>query len=325
MGFEIDTIPLVAVRIHKDTQSRVTMDKATIDEYAEAIRQGAKFPPVVTFFDGEFFWLADGFHRYFAHKAAGEIDIASEQRDGTHRDAILHSCGANAAHGLRRTNGDKRRAVQTLLDDPEWVAWSDREIARKCSVGADMVGGLRKSYLPETTDTPAPTVRTVERNGKTYKQNTAQIGKSKPTDDAPGGAETAPAPVAVLNPSPVAAPEAAPAELEPAPDVPDQVAPDEVQALREQLAEEIERNTELAASMKETLADNEMMGRAFDADDRIAASMAEAKRQSALADVAEIQFRGQQGKLVAMTKAVTLWKGRAERAEKKLKKLEAAK
>jgi hypothetical protein len=49
-----------------------------------------------------------------------------------------HTCtgagGAQGAHGLRRTNEDKRRSVMTLLNDPEWAVWSDRAIARQCAV-----------------------------------------------------------------------------------------------------------------------------------------------------------------------------------------------
>ena len=37
--------------------------------------------------------------------------------DGGLRDAILFSVGANAAHGLRRTNADKRRTVLLLWED----------------------------------------------------------------------------------------------------------------------------------------------------------------------------------------------------------------
>ena len=40
---------------------------------------------------------------------------------------------------------DKRRAVMTLLNDPEWSAWSDREIARQCRVSDKTVGHLRNS------------------------------------------------------------------------------------------------------------------------------------------------------------------------------------
>ena len=36
------------------------------------------------------------------------------------------------AHGLRRSNADKRRAVLTLLNNEEWAKWSAREIAKAC-------------------------------------------------------------------------------------------------------------------------------------------------------------------------------------------------
>ena len=42
-----------------------------------------------------------------------------------------------------RTNADKRRAVSMLLEDEEWAAWSDREIARRCSVVHQLVGKIR--------------------------------------------------------------------------------------------------------------------------------------------------------------------------------------
>jgi hypothetical protein len=183
MSHEIDTIPLDAVRINGGTQSRVELNQATIAEYAEAIRAAVDLPPVVTFFDGATFWLADGFHRYNAHRDAGAMEINSEIRTGTQRDAILYSVGANASHGLRRTNEDKRRAVMTLLNDSEWAAWSGNQIARACAVSESFVRHLRINE-----DAPAPTTRTVERNGKTYEQNTANIGKSS---QAVAGAQSA--------------------------------------------------------------------------------------------------------------------------------------
>jgi hypothetical protein len=42
---------------------------------------------------------------------------------------VPNSVSANAPHGLRRTNADKRRAVVRLLEDTEWSQWADREIA----------------------------------------------------------------------------------------------------------------------------------------------------------------------------------------------------
>ncbi len=69
-------------------------------------------------------FVADGFHRHLAHQRAGRKTISTITHAGGEREAILHSCKANAAHGLRRTNADNRRAVLKLLNDPEWQQWS---------------------------------------------------------------------------------------------------------------------------------------------------------------------------------------------------------
>lgn len=177
---EIDNVPLDSVRINGGTQSRVELSQSTITEYAEVIRQAVELPPVVTFFDGVHFWLADGFHRYHAHREAGAMEIAATIRTGTQRDAVLYSVGANASHGLRRSNEDKRKAVETLLADPEWATWSNNAIAKACAVSDKTVATYRAEYLRNSEDSQdAPTVRMVERNGATYEQNTAKIGPSK--------------------------------------------------------------------------------------------------------------------------------------------------
>ncbi len=178
-------IELSKIRIDGGTQPRAELNQATVDEYAEAIRSGAVLPPVTLFFDGSDFWLADGFHRYFGAKAAGRTTIHEDITPGTLRDAILYSLSANSKHGLRRSNADKRRAVQTLLDDPEWSQWSSNEIAKRCAVGDHLVAELRKSSLRENevTTTQQRTVKT--KHGTTTTMNTANIGKkSKPAEAA---------------------------------------------------------------------------------------------------------------------------------------------
>lgn len=89
---------------------------------------------------------------------------------------------------------------------------------------------------------------------------------------------------------------------------------DEVAALREQLAE-------VSEALRHTLSDNEMMGRVFDADDRVAASMKEAERQKAIADNAERTLAAKNGEYIERARAVTHWKNRAEKAEKELAKI----
>jgi len=105
---------------------------------------GVRFPPVVLFTDGQEYWLADGWHRVLAARRAGLTEIAADVHTGTARDALLYSVSANSAHGLPRTNADKRRAVALLLADSEWSQWSDREIARHCHVDNKVVGSMRR-------------------------------------------------------------------------------------------------------------------------------------------------------------------------------------
>jgi regulator of replication initiation timing len=101
-------------------------------------------PPVTVFFDGKDYWLADGFHRYHAHKAAGFKEIECEQKTGTKRAAFIFSLGANATHGMPRTNEEKRDTVIIALNDPEICEMTDREIARICNVSHMTIGRIRK-------------------------------------------------------------------------------------------------------------------------------------------------------------------------------------
>ena len=178
-------LSLDLIRRDGGTQPRDRISNDVAKAYAEAIAEGATFPPITAFYDGSEYWLADGFHRVVAHELLGLAEIDAEVRQGVRRDAILYSVGANAAHGYRRSNADKRRAVLTLLGDPEWAAWSDREIARRCAVDHKTVSALRPSGEVPQID------RTVERNGTTYTMNTAAIGKSADDQPAEKDMETA--------------------------------------------------------------------------------------------------------------------------------------
>lgn len=181
------------IRTDGGTQMRVgPRNQDAVREYADVLKEGGHLPPVTVFFDGRDYWLADGFHRHSAHLFLSLPDIEADVREGSKRDAILHAVGANASHGLRRTNADKRRAVEALLKDEEWGQWSNREIARRCSVDEGTVRNLRQAICGNSADTP----RTVQRGGTVYAQHTANIGQRP----------TAPAPAPVRQPTVDAAP-----------------------------------------------------------------------------------------------------------------------
>ena len=176
---ETNHVPTKKIRIDGGTQMRAVIDDETVAEYTERYRAGEKMPALIVFYDGENYWLADGFHRIRALIASDTPNALCEIRSGTQREAVLFACGANAVHGIRRTNADKRRAVETMLRDAEWVRWTDRRIANACGVAASFVGDVRKSICSPTTDDAS---RLVERGGKVYEQSTANIGKRGPND-----------------------------------------------------------------------------------------------------------------------------------------------
>ncbi len=139
------TLSLESIRRDGGTQPRDSLNEDTVREYAERVEAGDAFPAVTVFFDGAEYWLADGFHRAAAFASVGKAEIEADVRQGTQRDAVLFSVGANAAHGLPRSNADKRRAVLVLLNDPEWSRWSDREVAKRCNVSHTYVREVRRS------------------------------------------------------------------------------------------------------------------------------------------------------------------------------------
>lgn len=164
----VSTVPLDAIRVEADLQPRYMMYASFIGEYADAMRAGDEFPPVVLFLDADgVYWLADGFHRFNAARVVGREVIRADVRAGDRDAAIRHSLGANATHGIRRTNADKRRAVERCL--ARYVGKETRpgspEIAAECRVTdrfvREMLGeaGRNGSDLPSSIE---------GRDGKTY-------------------------------------------------------------------------------------------------------------------------------------------------------------
>lgn len=163
------------IRIDGETQPRAEVNDEIVNDYAQQMNDGVAFPRVIVFFDGSEYWLADGFHRYHASKLNGNATIDADIREGTQRDAILYSVGANANHGLRRTNADKRRAVGTLLNDPEWVRWSNNTIAKHCAISLDLVNRMRNNL--SLNDSLSEDRTYITKHGNFATMNISNIGQ----------------------------------------------------------------------------------------------------------------------------------------------------
>ncbi len=170
-------LKLSAIRTDGGTQARVSLHQPTVNDYASFMADGIKFPAVTVFYDGAEYWLADGFHRYFAIKANGGLEIDAEVKEGTVEDAILFSFSANGGRGLSMTSEDIRSIVIRMLKHPKWKAWTDTKIAEHIHVSNSTVGRIRRSLESEGEVEPKTEKKYINKHGQESKMKTGKIGK----------------------------------------------------------------------------------------------------------------------------------------------------
>ena len=141
------------IRIDGGTQARVALNQDVVKDYAEKMRDGEKFPEVTVFFDGSDYWLADGYHRYFATKSNSTVSIECEVKNGTLDDAILFAFGANSKRGLTMSAEDNRNVIYAMLRHPEWKLWSNAAIAKHVGVSRMTVGRVKATLDLKDEDT----------------------------------------------------------------------------------------------------------------------------------------------------------------------------
>jgi hypothetical protein len=189
------TIPLDKIRIDGGTQQRPLVAHV-IDEYAGMIGDGSRPPRVGLMFDGDAYWLFDGFHRYHAMAKAETPDdpktLDAYVYKGDVRDAVFLSYAANKDHGVRRQPGVVGKIVAEMLGDPKWGKASASAIAAHVGVTQRYVERI-KSDLREKKraagaangngDRPngsddEPTTRRVKRGDVEYDMNVGDMSKA---------------------------------------------------------------------------------------------------------------------------------------------------
>lgn len=111
-------LALAEIQTRDDLQPRIQMNMFVVTDYADAMCEGRIFPPIEVVWDGQNYWLWDGFHRKRAAEQAGLTEIDAHVIEGTLEDAQWLALSANRTHGMRRSNEDKRRAVELALRHP---------------------------------------------------------------------------------------------------------------------------------------------------------------------------------------------------------------
>ena len=141
-------------------QTRAGTDAETIDNYAEAMADGAQFPEVTVFTDGTHYWLADGFHRVMAAKQNGRTVIAADVRKGTEDDAVVFGGTANNKQGKRPTRADVQHFLQMVWERREAIFGgtpTGGNLAEKCGVSIATGKNFVNRQLANLASTTPPT------------------------------------------------------------------------------------------------------------------------------------------------------------------------
>lgn len=160
-----------------DLQTRVALDEETLQEYAEIYREDEfKLPPVDAVQVGvsDELLLTDGFHRLGAARRAGRTRIRCQLTGGTPTDALKAALKANAAHGLRRTNADKRKALTMAWDHRKELFGGDPShemLAEACGVSKSTARRFREE-LPGVLN--EHTCARIGADGKHYTRDAAK-------------------------------------------------------------------------------------------------------------------------------------------------------
>jgi hypothetical protein len=136
---------LAFLRIDGGTQARVNLNQDVVTEYSEHMKDGVQFPALIAYHDGSDYWLADGFHRYFAYKASEIKEADVDVRSGTLEEAQLFSYSANGRRGLSMSAEDNRNIVSSMLKHPKWSLWSYGEIAKHVGLSKMHVSRIARS------------------------------------------------------------------------------------------------------------------------------------------------------------------------------------
>ena len=167
-------VKIASIELDASIQCRAVIDTAVVNDYAERMTEGDKFPPIELYGTKDQCWIGDGWHRVMAAKQIGAVDIPANLHAGNRVEALKHALGANALHGHRRSNADKRRCVELALK--EFGKLSSRAIADMCGVGDTMVESIRPQVQEKGTSTRTG------KDGKTYPARQKPASDNEPTD-----------------------------------------------------------------------------------------------------------------------------------------------
>lgn len=180
-----------------NTDPRLQMRKdGEEEEHAEAIaiaiKNGAKVPRIKVMrvqpeerdannrLPDPVFYVVDGRHTLKGWIKLGKKNVPCSVQAGTWAEAVIAAASANQEHlGLRRTNADKRKAVEAILELPDAHQWTNSRIAQQIGVSGEFVRQCRPTVDKHHWEDPQPDL------APKPKTRTGADGRQYPVDRKP--------------------------------------------------------------------------------------------------------------------------------------------
>lgn len=104
--------------IDYDLYPRNHVNYESIKTYAQDMKKGDEFPPVIVGIIDKKYYLCDGLHRFLAHQSLGKNVIRCEILENIHdkKGFFIASVKANLKHGIRYNKNDRDIILKKFLD-----------------------------------------------------------------------------------------------------------------------------------------------------------------------------------------------------------------
>jgi len=177
--YRIEVLDFEQITPDKEIQVRAETDPDTVQEYFEAMETEEdmkRFPQMIVYFDGGYYRIADGHHRYWAIKRRGYKKVTVKVFDGSRDDAILAAVKINTQNGLRFNDNDWKKIILLISSKEQWKNWTNRRLAEELKCGKSTVDRHR----PEVSVGPGgATEKRQGKDGKMYKAKKNKKPKAK--------------------------------------------------------------------------------------------------------------------------------------------------
>ena len=177
--YRMEELDLLQVICNEQVQVRAETNPTTVLEYSDVMETEEdmkRFPPPTVYFDGCYYWLADGHHRYRAAAHRKYQKMLFCVIDGTRDDAILAAVKLNLQNGLRFNENDWEKIILLITSNEQWKNWTSRRLANE--LGCSEIT-IRRYRNDNSVATGVATEKRQGKDGKMYKAKKSKKPKEK--------------------------------------------------------------------------------------------------------------------------------------------------